>query len=219
MTFFFKGLPILGKDGTLAKIQVNSPAAGHVFAKTGTFGSEDKLNSKMMLNGKGLAAMSSPKTERNSPSPRTSITSHCPSIRTPRRKLPGRRLAKSPQPPMTPTWMPQRAPATTISSSATVTSLTAPVIPGSPRTYAVNGDRIAAIGDLRQAHAKREIDATGRIVAPGFIDMLGQSEVSLLLDNRSLSKLSKALPRKSPAKAVPSLPQKRKKPSPAKRIS
>lgn len=52
---FFAGLPILGKDGTLAKIQVNSPAAGHVFAKTGTFGSNDRLNGKMMLNGKGLA--------------------------------------------------------------------------------------------------------------------------------------------------------------------
>ncbi len=52
---FFKALPILGKDGTLAKIQPNSPGAGHVHAKTGTFGSEDKLNSKLMLNGKGLA--------------------------------------------------------------------------------------------------------------------------------------------------------------------
>jgi PBP4 family serine-type D-alanyl-D-alanine carboxypeptidase len=51
---FFQGLPILGKDGTLAKIQVDSPAAGHVFAKTGTFGSGDKLNSRLMLNGKGL---------------------------------------------------------------------------------------------------------------------------------------------------------------------
>jgi PBP4 family serine-type D-alanyl-D-alanine carboxypeptidase len=51
---FFKGLPILGRDGTLAKIQTANPAAGHVFAKTGTFGSEDKLNSRTMLNGKGL---------------------------------------------------------------------------------------------------------------------------------------------------------------------
>ena len=51
----FAGLPILGKDGTLAKIQVTSPAAGHVFAKTGTFGSEDRLNARQMLNGKGLA--------------------------------------------------------------------------------------------------------------------------------------------------------------------
>ena len=52
---FFRALPILGKDGTLAKIQTANPAAGHVFAKTGTFDSEDRLNGKMMLNGKGLA--------------------------------------------------------------------------------------------------------------------------------------------------------------------
>jgi D-alanyl-D-alanine carboxypeptidase len=52
---FFGGLPILGKDGTLAKIQVDSPAAGHVFAKTGTFGAEDRLNGRLMLAGKGLA--------------------------------------------------------------------------------------------------------------------------------------------------------------------
>src|SRR6266852_3769780 len=58
---------------------------------------------------------------------------------------------------------------------------------------AVSGDRLAAIGDLREAHAKREIDEKGRIVAPGFIDLLGQSEVSLLLDNRSLSKLSQGI--------------------------
>ncbi len=52
---FFRALPILGKDGTLAKIQKENPGAGHVFAKTGTFGSEDKLNARGMLNGKGLA--------------------------------------------------------------------------------------------------------------------------------------------------------------------
>ena len=52
---FFKALPILGKDGTLAKIQTANPAAGHVFAKTGTFGSEDRVNGRLMLNGKGLA--------------------------------------------------------------------------------------------------------------------------------------------------------------------
>jgi len=51
----YNGLPILGKDGTLAKIQKESPGAGHVFAKTGTFTAEDKLNSRLMLNGKGLA--------------------------------------------------------------------------------------------------------------------------------------------------------------------
>ena len=52
---FFNGLPILGKDGTLAKIQKDNPGAGHVFAKTGTFAAEDRLNSRLMLNGKGLA--------------------------------------------------------------------------------------------------------------------------------------------------------------------
>jgi D-alanyl-D-alanine carboxypeptidase/D-alanyl-D-alanine-endopeptidase (penicillin-binding protein 4) len=52
---FFKALPVLGKDGTLAKIQTANPGAGHVFAKTGTFDSEDRLNGNMMLNGKGLA--------------------------------------------------------------------------------------------------------------------------------------------------------------------
>lgn len=57
----------------------------------------------------------------------------------------------------------------------------------------IQGDKIAAIGKLDQATAKRIIDATGKIVAPGFIDMLGQSETSLLIDNRSLSKLSQGI--------------------------
>jgi PBP4 family serine-type D-alanyl-D-alanine carboxypeptidase len=59
---FFAGLPILGKDGTLAKIQKDNPGAGHVFAKTGTFAAEDKLNSRLMLNGKGLAGYVMTKT-------------------------------------------------------------------------------------------------------------------------------------------------------------
>jgi PBP4 family serine-type D-alanyl-D-alanine carboxypeptidase len=52
---FLKALPVLGKDGTLASIQKDSAGAGHVFAKTGTFNSEDKLNGEGMLNAKGLA--------------------------------------------------------------------------------------------------------------------------------------------------------------------
>ena len=52
---FLKALPVLGKDGTLATIQKDSAGAGCVFAKTGTFTSEDKLNRKGMLNAKGLA--------------------------------------------------------------------------------------------------------------------------------------------------------------------
>jgi N-acyl-D-amino-acid deacylase len=58
---------------------------------------------------------------------------------------------------------------------------------------AIRGDRIAAIGKLDGAKAKRVIDATGMVVSPGFIDMLGQSETALLIDNRSLSKLSQGI--------------------------
>jgi N-acyl-D-amino-acid deacylase len=57
----------------------------------------------------------------------------------------------------------------------------------------IRGDRIAVIGKLDNARAQRVIDATGLVVAPGFIDMLGQSEAALLIDNRSLSKLSQGI--------------------------
>ncbi len=52
---FRNGLPILGRDGTLSHILVDSPAAGHVYAKTGTNGVYDALSKKMMVTGKGLA--------------------------------------------------------------------------------------------------------------------------------------------------------------------
>lgn len=52
---FLAALPILGKDGTLWNIQTASPAAGHVFAKTGTFAADDKLNRRLLVTGKGLA--------------------------------------------------------------------------------------------------------------------------------------------------------------------
>lgn len=68
------------------------------------------------------------------------------------------------------------------------------VIDGSGRPafnadVAINGDRVARIGNLRSARAKRTIDARGQIVAPGFIDMLGQSEQFLLIDPRAMSKI------------------------------
>ncbi len=57
----------------------------------------------------------------------------------------------------------------------------------------IRGDRIAAIGKLGEAQAAKAIDASGRVVSPGFIDMLGQSEFSLLVDNRGLSKLAQGI--------------------------
>ncbi len=49
--------------------------------------------------------------------------------------------------------------------------------------------RIAAIGNLSQAARARTIDAQGKVVAPGFIDMLGQSELTILVDPRVPSKI------------------------------
>src|SRR5215472_4977154 len=57
----------------------------------------------------------------------------------------------------------------------------------------IRGDRIAAIGRLENAKAKRVIDASGLVVSPGFIDTLGQSETALLIDNRSVSKLAQGI--------------------------
>jgi dihydroorotase/N-acyl-D-amino-acid deacylase len=48
---------------------------------------------------------------------------------------------------------------------------------------------IAAIGNLSTAARKRTIDAQGKVVSPGFIDMLGQSEMSILVDPRLPSKI------------------------------
>ena len=53
----------------------------------------------------------------------------------------------------------------------------------------IRSGKIAAIGKLSQAVAQQEIDAAGRVVAPGFIDMLGQSEVTILVDPHLPSKI------------------------------
>ena len=57
----------------------------------------------------------------------------------------------------------------------------------------IRGDRIAKIGSLEGSTAKQVIEAHNLVVSPGFIDMLGQSETALLIDNRSLSKLSQGI--------------------------
>jgi dihydroorotase/N-acyl-D-amino-acid deacylase len=54
---------------------------------------------------------------------------------------------------------------------------------------AIKGDRIVRIGDLSRETAARVIDAQGLVVAPGFIDMLGQSETYVLIDPRAMSKV------------------------------
>jgi N-acyl-D-amino-acid deacylase len=53
----------------------------------------------------------------------------------------------------------------------------------------IRDGRIAAIGRLQGAKAKRTVDAGGSVVAPGFIDMLGQSELSILVNPSLPSKI------------------------------
>ena len=53
----------------------------------------------------------------------------------------------------------------------------------------IRDGKVAAIGNLAAAPRKRTIDAAGKVVAPGFIDMLGQSELSMLVDPRLPSKI------------------------------
>jgi dihydroorotase/N-acyl-D-amino-acid deacylase len=61
--------------------------------------------------------------------------------------------------------------------------------PGRNADVGIKGDRIAKIGNLHGASAAQTRDARGLIVAPGFIDMLGQSEQYLLIDPRGMSKV------------------------------
>ena len=58
---------------------------------------------------------------------------------------------------------------------------------------AVTGDRIESIGDLDKASAGKTIDATGLVAAPGFIDVQGQSEFNILVDNRAASKITQGV--------------------------
>jgi N-acyl-D-amino-acid deacylase len=67
---------------------------------------------------------------------------------------------------------------------------------GAPWFYGdvgIIGDRIAAIGRLDGREAKTRVDASNLVVAPGFIDMLGQSEFPVLVDQRAASKITQGI--------------------------
>jgi N-acyl-D-amino-acid deacylase len=58
---------------------------------------------------------------------------------------------------------------------------------------AIAGDRIVAIGDLSKASTRKRLDAKGLVVSPGFIDVQGQSEFNVLVDNRAASKITQGV--------------------------
>jgi len=58
---------------------------------------------------------------------------------------------------------------------------------------AIAGDRIVAIGDLSKVSARKRLDVKGLVVSPGFIDVQGQSEFNVLVDNRAASKITQGV--------------------------
>jgi N-acyl-D-amino-acid deacylase len=194
---FYRALPILGKDGTLVKIQVNSPAAGHVHAKTGTYGTYDALNKKLMIVGKGLAGfMDTAEGQHLILALYVNLVSVPLDDPDAAQKIAGEALGEIAAAAYDVPLIPQAS--LSSSSAYDVILKNGSIIDGSGNPWvsgdiAIRGDRIAAIGKLDGARAKRVIDAKGLVISPGFIDMLGQSEVSLLIDNRSLSKLSQGI--------------------------
>jgi N-acyl-D-amino-acid deacylase len=194
---FHGGLPILGRDGTLTKIQVNSPAAGHVHAKTGTYAVYDALNKNTLVTGKGLSGYL-----QTTSGERLAFATYVNMVAAPMgdpeaiQKIAGEALgeiaAAAYDAPITPASTAQAA------KPYDVMIRNGRIIDGSGNPWvsgdiAIRGDRISAIGNLAEAKANRVIDASGLVVSPGFIDMLGQSEYSLIIDNRSLSKLSQGI--------------------------
>jgi dihydroorotase/N-acyl-D-amino-acid deacylase len=57
----------------------------------------------------------------------------------------------------------------------------------------IQGDRIVAIGDLSRVSAAKRVNAAGLVVSPGFIDLQGQSEFNILVDNRAASKITQGV--------------------------
>lgn len=195
---FYRGLPILGKDGTLFKIQVNSPAAGHVHAKTGTYGLYDALNKNIMVTGKGLGGFMDTASGQH-----LVLSLYANMVAVPMddpeatQKIVGEALGEiasaaydAPLPGIVAKEERTEDYDVVIRNGRIVDGSGNPWVSGD---IAIRGSRIAAIGKIDSSHAKRVIDAQGLVISPGFIDMLGQSEGSLLIDNRSLSKISQGI--------------------------
>lgn len=67
---------------------------------------------------------------------------------------------------------------------------------GNPRyrgDLAIDDGAIAAVGRLPHRRAERTIDVSGLVVAPGFIDMLGWSDINVLADGRAVSKITQGI--------------------------
>ncbi|HET9306619.1 MAG TPA: D-alanyl-D-alanine carboxypeptidase/D-alanyl-D-alanine-endopeptidase, partial [Candidatus Sulfotelmatobacter sp.] len=165
---FHRGLPILGRDGTLYKIQVNAPAAGHVQAKTGTYDVYDALNKNLMVTGKGLAGYMQTATGEH-----LAFAAYLNMVAAPMddpdavQNIAGQALGEIAAAAYD---APPAAAAIQEESAAyDVLIRNGRIIDGSGNPWvsgdvAVRGDRIVAIGYFPNAQAKRVIDASGLVV-------------------------------------------------------
>ena len=197
---FYDALPILGRDGTLWNIQPDSPAAGSVHAKTGTFSAPNALTRTTMVTGKGLAGYMTTASGDH-----LALAIYANHVTVPRdlpdaaTKIVGQALGEI----AAAAWdwdshLPFMVSDPRDGDEYDILIRNGHIVDGSGNPWysgdvAISGNRIVKIGNLVNAHAKRVIDAKGMAVAPGFIDMLGQSETSLLIDGRALSKLSQGI--------------------------
>jgi len=65
--------------------------------------------------------------------------------------------------------------------------------PGYRTDVGIEGTRIVALGDLAHVQARLRIDAAGRVVCPGFIDMHAHSDLSLLVNPTGDSKVQQGI--------------------------
>jgi N-acyl-D-amino-acid deacylase len=65
--------------------------------------------------------------------------------------------------------------------------------PGRRADVGIRGDRVASVGDLSSAKATTEIEAVGKAVAPGFINVLSWANLSLIADGRGMSDLKQGV--------------------------
>ena len=91
--------------------------------------------------------------------------------------------------------------------------------PARPADVGLTGDRITAIGDLRRAARARTVPCTGRVVAPGFIDIHSHSDVSCVLHPQGRSSLLQGITTEVVGNCGYSLGPLGPEPQPARRLT
>jgi len=179
---FFKALPILGKDGTLAKIQNSPPAPAMSLQKTAPR-LDDKLGGKMMLNGQRPRRLRSHQRWK-----RLAFAAYVNHVSLAPASGGAQQVVVKPSEKLL-----QPAYDANLDAAASAGGLhliirnahimrSALPIPGMPLTSPSAALGSPRSGDLREAHAKREIDAKAASSHPASLHAR-PVRASLLIDN------------------------------------